>query len=43
MHAVLAGSRTLYVVSLLYVAGYYLDGFGGRWWGWSATSVSPTN
>ena len=35
MHAVLTGSRTLYVVSLLYVAGYFLDGFGGRWWGWA--------
>jgi xanthosine utilization system XapX-like protein len=35
MHAVLVGSRTLYVVSILYVAGYYLDGFGGHWWGWS--------
>ena len=35
MHAVLAGSRTLYVVSLLYVAGYFMDGFGGRWWGWA--------
>jgi xanthosine utilization system XapX-like protein len=36
MHAVLSGSRTLFVVSLLYVAGYFLDGFGNRWWGWSA-------
>jgi len=35
MHAVLSGSRTLYVVSLLYVAGYFLDGFGGRWWRWA--------
>ena len=31
-HAVLSGSRTLYVMSLLYVACYFFDGLGGRWW-----------
>jgi hypothetical protein len=36
-----SGSRTLFVVSLLYVAGYFLDGFGNRWWGWSAYRTSP--
>jgi hypothetical protein len=35
MHAVLSESRTLYVMSLLYVAGYFFDGLGGSWWGWS--------
>jgi hypothetical protein len=35
MHAVLSGSRTLYVISLLYVASYFFDDFGGGWWRWS--------
>jgi hypothetical protein len=34
MHAVLTESRMLYVMSLLYVAGYFCGGLGGRW-GWS--------
>jgi xanthosine utilization system XapX-like protein len=41
MHAVLAGSRTLFVVSLLYVAGYFLDGVGNRWWGWAPYDRRP--
>jgi hypothetical protein len=34
MHAVLSESRTLYVMSLLYVASYFFDGLGGSWRGW---------
>jgi hypothetical protein len=35
MHAVVTENRTLYVVSLLYVGGYFWGGPGGNWWGWS--------
>lgn len=35
MHAVVAENKTLYVLSLLYVAGHFWDGPGGAWWGWS--------
>ena len=35
MHAVLSESRTLYVISLLYVASYFFDDFGGGFWRWS--------
>ncbi len=41
MHAVLAGSGTLYVVAVLSVAAYFLDGFGGRWWGWGTYERHP--
>jgi hypothetical protein len=34
-YAVLSESRTLYVMSLLYVASYFLDGLFGNWWGWT--------
>jgi len=37
MHAVVSGSKTLYVMAILYVAGYFVDGFGGSWWGWSSS------
>jgi len=35
MYAVSSGSRTLYVFSVVYVAGYFLDGLGGSFGGWS--------
>lgn len=35
LHAVLMESKMLYVMSFLYVAGYFWGGPGGTWWGWS--------
>jgi len=35
MHGVLSESKTLYAMSVLYIAGYFLDGLFGDWWGWS--------
>ena len=36
MHAVVTESRTLYVMSLLYIAGHFWGGPGGNWWGLSS-------
>lgn len=35
LHAVLQGSRTLYVVSVLYIASYFFDDLGGGWLRWN--------
>jgi hypothetical protein len=36
MHSVLSESKTLYVVSLFYIAVYFCGGPGGGWSGWNA-------
>jgi hypothetical protein len=37
LHAVLQRSRTLYVVSVVFIGSYFLDELGGGWWRWSGS------